>query len=213
MSSSPVDKTTQKKASSGAEQQDQVLADNAKKNQQFSDQSRQSLFGTYADGKYSGGSESEFLDPSKLNQTGLSGTYLNQYNNASNHLADTTKNAVGSTMQDLANRGMGKAPAGFAADQERKAYQDEAGQQGDLYAGAAGAEHSDALNNYWNATNMLNANATNTDNLSLQGSQAAASNYANLYGTSSQQKQNGWAVAGQTLAGMGQAAATAYAGR
>lgn len=206
MSSSPVDSGTQKKATQGAQTQDQVLAANAAKNQQFADQSRQSLFGTDTNGKYSGGSVSDFLDPSKLNQTGLSGTYLNQYNNAANKVANTTKEAVGTTEQDLASRGMGKAPAGFAADQERKAFQDQAGQTGDLYAGAAGQQHSDAMSNYWNATNMLNANATNTANLSLQGSQAAASNYANLYGTSSQQKQNGWAVAGQTLAGMGQAA-------
>jgi hypothetical protein len=213
MSSSPVDSKTQKQASAGAQNNDQVLAQNAQKNQQFADNTRQSLFGTYSGGKYSGGSVSDFLDPSKLNQSGLEGTYLNQYNNAANKVATGTKNAVGTTMQDLANRGMGKAPAGFAADQERKAYQDQAGETGDLYAGAAGKQHDDALSNYWNATNMLNSNATNTANLSLQGSQAAAGNYANLYGTASQQKQNGWAVAGQTVAGMGQAAAAGYAGR
>lgn len=211
MSSSPVDSKTQKAASSGAQTQDQVLAQNAQKNQQFSDNSRQSLFGNYSNGSYSGGSVSPFLDPSKLNQNGLDGTYKDQYNNAANKVDEGAKNSVGTTMQDLANRGMGKSPAGFEADQERKAYQDAAGQKGDLYAAAAGQQHSDALSNYWNATNMLNSNATNTANLSLQGSQAAASNYANLYGTSSQQKENGWAVAGQTLAGMGKAAAAAGA--
>lgn len=213
MGSHSIDSGTQKKASAGAQGQDQVLAQNAEKNQQFADNTRQSLFGTYSGGKYSGGSVSDYLDPSKLNQTGLSGTYLNQYNNAANKVANTTKDAVATTSQDLANRGMGKAPAGFAADQERKAYQDQAGQTGDLYAGAANQQHQDAMSNYWNANNMLNANSTNTANLSLQGSQAAASNYANLYGTSSQQKENGWAVAGQTLAGMGQSAAGAFGGK
>ena len=213
MSSHAQDQQTQKQASAGSQAQDQQLAQNAQQNQQFANQTRQSLFGNYANGKYSGGSVSQFLDPSQLNQSGLSGTYLNQYNNAANKVANTTKNAVGTTMQDMANRGMGKTPAGFAADQERRAYQDQAGQLGDLYSGTANQQHEDALNNYWNATNMLNSNASQTANLSVQGNQAAAGNYASLYGTASQQKQNGWAVAGQTLAGMGQAAATAYAGR
>lgn len=115
-------------------------------------------------------------------------------------------------MQDLANRGMGKVPAGFAADQERKAYQDQAAQQGNLYAGTRDQQRADAETNYWNATNMLNANATNTANLSLQANQAAASNYANLYGTASQQVQSGWgSVLGAAAGGIG-AAGGAYAG-
>lgn len=212
MGSHAQDKSTQQAASAGAQAQDQQLAANAKQNQDYSNQTRQSLFGTYnpSTNRYSGGSVSQFLDPSLLNQNGLSGTYLNQYNNASNNLANQTKNAVSTTNQDLANRGMGRSPAGFAADQERQAYQTQAGQQGNLYAGAAQQQHADALTNYWNATNMLNANATNTANLSLRGYQAAAGNYANLYGTASQQTPNGWAVAGQTIAGMGSAAGSFF---
>ena len=209
------DASTQKTASAGATANDTQLAANAAKNQQYSDQSRQSLFGNYdaSSGKYSGGSMSQYLDPSAMNQNGLSGTYLNQYNNASNNLANQTKNSVGTTMQDMANRGMGKSPAGFSADQERKAYQTQAGQQGDLYSSAANQQHSDAATNYWNATNMLNANATNTANLSLQGNQAAAGNYSSLYGTASQQVQSaGGAILG-AVGGLAQAGATAYAGR
>lgn len=214
MSSQAQDKSTQTAASSGAQAQDQQLAQNAQQNQQFANQSRQSLFGNYnpATGGYSGGSESQFLDPNSMNQSGLSGTYLNQFNNASNNVANQTKNAVGTTMQDIANRGMGKSPAGFAADQERQAYQTQAGQTGDLYAGAANQQHSDAMTNYWNATNMLNSNATNTANLSLQGNQAAAGNYASLYGTASQQKANPWATAGTVVAGLGNAAGSVMTG-
>src|SRR5690242_14447616 len=118
MGSHAVDQNTQKQASQGSQAQDQQLAANAAKNQQFADQTRQSLFGNYSNGRYSGGSVSDFLDPSRLNQNGLSGTYLNQYNNASNNVARQTRNAVGTTMQDMANRGLGKSPAGFSADQE-----------------------------------------------------------------------------------------------
>jgi len=202
MSSHAQDQSTQKAASAGATAQDTALAKNAQKNQAFSDQTRQNLFGTSGTGGTMGG----FTNPASLNQTGLSGTYQNQYQNAANRVANTTQNALGTTMQSLANRGMGASPAGFAADQARKAYQDQAGQLGDLYTGAAQGQHGEALSNFWNATNMLNSNASQTANLSLQGNQAAAGNYANLYGTASQQQANPWAVAGQTLAGLGTAA-------
>jgi hypothetical protein len=213
MSSHASDQKTASAASTGAQANDKQLAANAQKNQQFSDQARQSLFGTYANGKYTGGSESQFLDPSTMNRTGLAGSYQDAYNNGSNTIARGAKDAVSTTQQNLASRGMGKTPAGFSADQERKAYQDAATSRGDLYSGLATQQHGEDVSNFQNANNMLNANATNTANLSLQGNQAAAGNYASLYGPANQQVQSGWAVAGQTLAGLGQAAATGYAGR
>lgn len=188
MGSHAQDSSTQKTASAGATANDTQLAQNAAQNQTFANNTRTSLFGTQgANGKYTGGSVSSFLDPASLNQNGLNGTYQNQYNNAANTVANQTKNAVGTTEQNMANRGMGKSPAGFEADQERKAYEDQASTLGNLYSGAANQQHSDAQNNYWNATNMLNSNATQTANLSVQGNQAAAGNYASLYGTASQQ--------------------------
>jgi hypothetical protein len=206
MGSHSVDSSTQKQASAGAQQNDAVLAANAQKNQQFADQTRQSLFGNYSGGKYTGGELSSYLDPSTMNRSGLAGSYLSNYNTASNDLAQGAKNSVGTTMTNLAERGMGKSPAGFAADQERKAYMDAAGQRGGLYSGLATQQHGEDVSNFWNANNMLNSNASQTANLSLQGNQAAAGNYASLYGTASQQVQNPWAVAGDTLAGMGKAA-------
>lgn len=212
MGSHAQDQKTQKAASTGAQAQDTQLAANAQKNQQYADTTRQNLFGNYQGGKYSGGLLSQYLDPNLPNQAGLSGSYLQNYNNAANHLAQGTQNAVGTTMQNLASRGMGRTPAGFAADQERKAYQDQASKMGDLYSTAAQAQHEENQNNFLNAANMLNSNASQTANLSLQGNQAAANNYANLYGNASQQVQSGWAVAGQTLAGMGQAAGSIMTG-
>lgn len=214
MGSSAQDKGTQTAASTGAQGTDATLDANAAQNQAFANQSRQSLFGNYnpTSGTYSGGSESQFLNPSSMNQNGLSGSYLNTYNNASNNLANQTKDAVGTTMTNMAQRGMGKTPAGFAADQERQAYQTQAGQEGDLYSSAANQQHSDAMTNYWNATNMLNSNATNTANLSLQGNQAAAGNYASLYGTASQQKQSALGTVVGGLAGAGAGVGSAMTG-
>lgn len=215
MSSSPIDKKTQGQASTGAQAQDTQLAANAKQNQDFSNQSRQSLFGTYSPttGTYSGGTESQFLDPSALNQTNLTGPYLETYNNAANQGAATAQNGVRTAMQNAANNGMGKMPSGFEADQQRQAYNDQAANNGDLYSSVANQQHSDALSNYWNATNMLNSNSTGTANLSLQGNQAAANNYSNLYGTASQQKANPWMQLGTAAIGGASQVASAYAGR
>lgn len=213
MGSHAQDKTTQKAASSGAQQSDATLSRNAAENQQFANSTRQHLFGNYSNGQYTGGTLSNFLNPNTMNRSGLSGSYLANYNTASNGLAQGAKNAVGTTMTNLAQRGMGKAPAGFAADQERKAYQDAATARGGLYGDLATQQHGEDVNNFWNANNMLNSNASQTANLSLAGNQAAAGNYANLYGTASQQQQSGWATFGQTLTGLAGAGATAYAGR
>jgi hypothetical protein len=212
MGSHSVDPNTQKQASAGATEQDRIMAANAAKNQQYADQTRQSLFGNYdsTTGRYAGGTVSQYLDPNSINQKGLSGSYLDTYNNNTNKLANHTKNALSTVTQDMANRGMGKTPAGFTADMERKAYQDQAGQQGDLYAAGRDTQRNDAETNYWNATNMLNANASQTSNLSLQGNQAAAQNYANLYGTSSQQVQSGWGSVLGAAAGVGSAAIGAW---
>ena len=214
MSSHAQDAGTQTAASSGSQAQDQQLAANAKTNQLFSNNARTSLFGTYnpSTGGYSGGSTSQFLNPNSMNPTTLSGSYGAAYNQAANTNAQGAKNAVSTTEQNMASRGMGKSPAGFTADQERQAYQTAANNNGANFANEMGQQHTDATNNYWNATNMLNANATNTANLSVQGNQAAAGNYANLYGTASQQVANPWAVAGQTIAGMGSAAGSVMTG-
>lgn len=215
MGSSPADKKTAQSSSAGSQALDQQQAANAQKNQQFADQTRQSLFGTYnpATGQYSGGSESAFLDPNSLDQNGLSGTYLDQYNNAANQGAQTARQGVSTAMQSAANQGMGRMPSGFEADQIRQAYNQQAANQGNLYAAAANQQHQDALTNYWNATNQLNANAGQTADLSQSGNEAAANNYASLYGTAMNQKPSVGASLLGAATGLAGAGATAYAGR
>lgn len=212
MSTNAQDKATQKAASTGAQASDAVLTDNARKNQQFADTSRSTLFGTYnpATNAYSGGSQSQYLDPNSQNTTNLSGSYQNEYNQLANQTAQGAQQSVGTSMQNLASRGMGASPAGFAADQQRQAYQTQAGQNGQNFSGLFGQQHQEAVNNFQNANNMLNSNSTGAQNLSMQGNSDAASNYQGLYGTASQQKQGvGGALLG-AAAGLGGAAATAY---
>lgn len=201
MGTSAQDKQTQQQASTGAQQQDQQLAQNASKNQQFADQTRTTLFGTYnpTTNRYEGGTESSFLDPSNLNTKDLSGSYKNEYNTIADQNAQGAKEAVGTTMQNLASRGLGKTPAGFAADQERKAYQDQTNSNANAYSGLFGQQHDEAVNQYNNAQNLLSSNSTGAANLSLQGNQGAANNYAGLYGTASQQKQNAAGFLGQNI--------------
>jgi hypothetical protein len=209
------DPTTQAAASTGAQAQDAQLAANAAKNQAFSDQTRTTLFGTYdpTTNKYAGGTESAYLDPASQNTTSLNGSFANEYNNEANATAKGASDAVGTTMQNLASRGMGSSPAGFAADQERKAYQDQTAQNGNNYSNLFGQQHGEAVANYQNANNMLNSNATGAANLSVQGNTNAASNYGGLYGTASQQKQTGLGAALGAVGGLASAGAQAYAGR
>jgi len=181
----------------GGRQEAATQAKNAATAQTNANNMSTSLYGTYdpATNSYSGGSVSGFLDPSKLNQTGLSGTYLNQYNNAANQVANNTNNAVGSTFRNMASRGMGTTPTGFGADEQRKAYQTEAGQLGTLYGGAAGQQLSDATNNYWNANNLLNGAANTNQSSATANLNGASGTNTSLYGNASQQVQSPWATA------------------
>lgn len=212
MGSSPADSKTADAASTQAQANDAVLTQNAQQNQTFANNSRNSLFGTYdpTTGSYSGGSESAFLNPNSLNQSQLNGTFLNQYNNQTNALANATKNAVSTTLQNEASRGLGKTPTGFDADEERKAYQDQAATQGNDYATALQGQNTEALNNYTNANAMLSGEGTNAQSSALSAQGTAAGNYSNLYGTGEQQVQSGWGTALGGLAGIAGAGASAY---
>jgi hypothetical protein len=215
IASKPQDAATQTAASSGAQQNDATLDANAAQNQAFSNQTRTSLFGTYnpQTNSYSGGTESPFLSPSSLNTTSLTGPYSNLYNSQANTTAQGARNAVATSTQDMANRGMGKSPAGFGANQEREAYQNQANQNSTNYATDFGQQHQEAVNQYTNANNLLNSNASQTANLALQGNTAAAGNYSGLYGTASQQVPTALGTTLGTIGTLAGAGATAYAGK
>lgn len=192
MGSSPVDKSTQQSSSAAATQLSAQQAANAAAAQKTANQTATAQFGTIdpTTGKYSGGTESQFLDPNSLNQTGLTGTYKDQYNSQANTNANTANNSVGTTIQNLNSRGMGATPAGFDADLQRKAYADQAATNSTAYTSMSQKQLSDALTNYWNANNALSAYGTNQQNAALTGNSNAQSTNTSLYGTASQQKQN-----------------------
>lgn len=214
MGSHAQDQSTQTAASAAAQQASATQERNAATAQTNANNMSTSLYGTYdpKTNSYTGGSVSGFLDPSKLNQNGLYGTYLQQYNNAANNVANTTSNAVGSTFRDMASRGMGATPAGFGADQERKAYQTEAGQLGTLYGGAAGQQLTDSTNNYWNANKMLNDSANTNQSSATANLNGAAGTNTSLYGTASQQVQSPWATALGAAATLGAGVASGGTG-
>jgi hypothetical protein len=204
MGSSAQDPATQSAASQAAQANNNVLTQNAKDNQTFADNSRTSLFGTYdpTTGSYSGGSESQFLDPTKLNQSSLDGTFQNQYNTESNADAANTKNAVGTTMQNMASRGMGATPNGFAADQERQAYQDQAATQGSQYTAALQGQNTQALNQYNQANAMLANEGTGAQSSALTAQGTADNSDDSLYSAASTQVQSPWATALNGVAGL-----------
>lgn len=212
MGSHAQDAGTQTAASSGAQGSDQTLNAIAKQNQGFTNNTRQAQFGTYnpSTNSYSGGTVSQFLNPNNLNPNNLSGSFQAAYNQSKNQNAQGANNAVQTTEQNMASRGMGKSPAGFGANQEREAYQTAANNNGQTFSNLLTRQQQQALNNYWSANNLLNSNASQTANLSVQGNQAAAGNYASLYGTASQQTQSPLGSILGAAAGVGGAAITKY---
>lgn len=215
MSSKPADATTQAAASTGAQTNDATLDANAAENQTFANNSRSSLFGTYnpSTNSYSGGTESQFLDPSSLNTTGLTGSYSNLYNSQANQTAQGAQQAVGTTIQNLQSRGMGAAPAGFAADQQRQAFQNQANQNSTNYATDFGNQHQEAVSQYNLANNLLSNNSTGAGTLSGSENGTAAGNYAGLYGTATTPTPTALGTvlgAAGTLAGAGASAYKTY---
>lgn len=212
MGSHSVDSNTQNATSAAAQAATQQQTANAKAAQTASQEQQSALFGTYdpVTNTYSGGTESQFLDPSRLNQPGLSDSYLSAYNAGSDVLANNAKKSVGTTMQNLNSRGMGKTPAGFAADQERRAYQDEAASQAGLYNTEASNQLTNNLAQYNNANALLaNTEAQNQNSATSNLNGAGATN-TSLYGTASQQVASPWSSVIGAAAGVGSSAITKY---
>jgi hypothetical protein len=88
----------------------------------------------------------------------------------------------------MANRGFGGAPAGFAADEQRKALADQTNQEGAAFTDYASKSYDDALKNFWNATSQLSGQGDAALSAAISANSAAANNYSNLYGTASTPK-------------------------
>ena len=170
-------------ASAGAQAADQALAAQATQSTGYAKQAHDLLFGAGTDGK--GGTLSQFLDPNSLNVSGPTGAYRLQYNQAVGNIAKQGQDVRGSVARANASRGFGAGPAGFAQDEARQAAESQIDRQGAAFTDYAGKSYADALNNFWNATNIATGSGAANTNAAISADSAAANNYANLYGTAS----------------------------
>jgi hypothetical protein len=215
MASKPQDASTQAASSQAAQTAASTQAANAATAQTNSNNEETSLFGNYnpATGTYSGGSESAALSPSSMDTTGLTGSYANEYNKQANTNANAAKDAVSTSIQQQDSRGMGQTPAGFSADQARQAYQTQAANNGANYATDFGAQHTEAVDQYNKANQLLATSQNQNQNSATANNASAAGTNTSLYGTASQQTPTALGTILGTAGTLAGAGATAYAGK
>lgn len=215
MASKPQDAATQTAASTAAQQASATQAANAATAQTNSNNQQSTLFGTYnpATNSYSGGTESAALSPSSENTTGLTGSYANLYGTQANTTAQGAQNAVSTAEQNAASHGMGQTPAGYTADQQRQAFQAQAGQNATNYSTDFGAQHQEAVNAYNTANGLLAGTQAQNQSSATANNAGAAGTNTSLYGTASQQVPTAVGSILGAAGGLAGAAANAYAGR
>lgn len=142
------------------------------------------LFG--ADGK--SGTLGGMMDPKSLDTGSPTGAYKTAWNNAQNQIGSNFANERGSLARSFANSGAtsNSTPNGFQADQMNKLGRGEADTRGSTYTGIVGQQHSDALNNFWNANNLASGQAASSGQGALTGAGNSGSSSASLYGTAGQ---------------------------
>jgi hypothetical protein len=208
MSSSPVDSATQQASSAATLATQQTQNANAAAAETASQQQTKTLFGTYnpATNTYTGGTESANLNPSSIDTKGLSGSYASLYNTQADQQAAGAQKGVTTSLQNEASHGMGATPAGYAADQQRQAYQTQAANNSANYSNDFGNQNTQQVSLYNNANSMLANSANQNQNSATSNNSNANSADTSLYGTASQQVQNPLAAgigAVATLGGAG----------
>lgn len=181
MGSKPRDSQEMSTASAGANAASQAQANLANQQSAYGKQFHDQLFGT--DGH--SGTLTPFMDPAKLEAVGPQGVYADQYKAAVGQNAKAGQNVLAQVNRNLASRGFGNAPSGFAADEARKTMLDTADANQGAYLDQAGKSHNEALSNFWDATNLASGNAATATNAAIQANSSAAGTYANLYNTAS----------------------------
>jgi len=195
MSSKPRDSGTMSAASSGAQASDAALAKQADQSTAYAKQAHDLLFGSGIPQTGSGlaalgggGTLTKMLNPASLNVSEPTGAYGLQYQKATENIANQGVQNRGAIARGFASRGFGDMPAGFVADQSRQELADESNQKGAAFTDLAGKSYADALNNFWNASNIASGSGAANTNAAISADSAAANNYANLYGTASTPK-------------------------
>lgn len=150
------------------------------------------LFGNGSPG--SKGTLSSFLDPTSLTSTKFNPAYQAQWNQDQSQIAKNYAQQRGTLAQSWANSGMGanNTPSGFQADQMRKLSSSEADTRGATYAGLKGSQYQDALNNFWNASNLASGNAATGVGAATKALGDAGSSSAQIYGTAGQYHPSPW---------------------
>src|SRR6202040_4333292 len=98
------------------------------------------------------------------------------------NLAQQTAMQRGQLAQTLANSGFGSnSPSGMAQDAELQLGLGQNAQQGQLFTQAATNSYNDALNNFWNATNIAAGQAATSPAGSLATAPQSPPTSLNLY--------------------------------
>lgn len=141
----------------------------------------------------SNGSLNSFLDPNNITQSSFNPAYKAQWNNAQDQIAQSYSNERGALSRSFANMGAGtnSTPSGFQADQMNKLARGEADTRGATFTGLMGQQYKDALNNFWNASNIASGGAATAADTAEKAFTGAGANAASLYGTAGRQAQTG----------------------
>jgi hypothetical protein len=208
MSSSPQDSATQKAATASTQATTQVQSANAAAAQTTANNQVKTLFGSYnpATNQYTGGTESANLSPSSMDTKDLSGSYASLYKTQADQQAAAATRGVSTSLENAASHGMGATPAGYTADQQRQAYQTQAGNNSSNYSTDFGGQHAEQVSLYNNANTMMANSANQNQNSATSNNANSAGTGASLYGTASQQVANPWMNAAGAVAGLGSAA-------
>jgi hypothetical protein len=138
------------------------------------------FFGTGAPG--SKGTLSGFLNPNSVNVTTPTGAYKLNYEQTVNQTENEGQNNQRNIIRQAANNGLSlSSPA--VAEMARQTGLDTANLKGQDFASAVTAQHNDALQNFWNATNVGAGGAAGAGTGAVSGATGAGQTAANIYGT------------------------------
>lgn len=215
MASKPQDQKTQTAASTGAEGAATTASTNASTAQTTANNQVSTLFGKYdpSTNQYTGGTESQYLNPSSMTTKGLTGSFANLYDTQANTNATGANNAVKTSQLNADSNGMGKTPSGYTADQVRQAYQTQAQNNATNYSTDFGNQNNQQVQLYNNANQMLANSANQNQNSATANNSTAAGTNTSLYGTASQQTPTALGTVLGTVGTLAGAGATAYAGK
>jgi hypothetical protein len=192
-------------AAAGAFGAGQLDTNLANKNQGRADSLDETLYGK-------GGPMMRFLSGSDLNRSDLGGVYKQGFDQTvaagEKEGSQAYKNIVGQAN----NSGVG-LDSGLSFDAARKNALDKAAMKGSAYATAAGAQHDEALRNFWGATDSAATTANAARSGAIAGAGQAGQTYNNVYNTAGQYHQGAAAgIIGSAVGAAGQVGAAAMTG-